>query len=64
MLPPAPFGRGLGEKVALDLNSSLMSSAAVLASLVAAWLPGRIAARFDDDLAAALMATPGGCHPV
>lgn len=64
-LPLPLVGLGLGEKVALDLNSSQMSPAAVLASLVAAWLPGRIAVRFDDDLAAALMATPlEGAIPV
>lgn len=57
-LPLALVGAGLGEGVALDLNPSFISPATILASLVAAWLPGRIAVRFDDDLAAALIATP------
>ena len=57
-LPLPLVGAGLGEAVAIDNNPALVSPAAVLASVVAAWLPGRIAVRFDDDLAAALMATP------
>lgn len=57
-LPLALVGAGLGEGVALDPNPSFIPPATILASLVAAWLPGRIAVRFDDDLAAALIATP------
>ncbi|HET7489302.1 MAG TPA: hypothetical protein VFJ85_15330 [Acidimicrobiales bacterium] len=56
-LPVAFVGAGLGEELAIDANPALVSPAALLASVVAAWLPGRIAVRFDDDLAGALMQT-------
>lgn len=56
---PVPFvGATLGEEIAIDLNPSLVSPATFLAALAGAWVPGRIAVRFDSDLAAALMDTP------
>lgn len=57
-LPLAVVGAGLGERLAIDTDEVHVSPATVVASVVAAWLPGRIAVRFDDDLAEALMATP------
>lgn len=57
-LPLPMVGAGLGEEVAVDDNPALISPATLLAATVAAWLPGRIAVRFDEDLADALMATP------
>ena len=57
-LPLALVGAGLGESLAIDTNPALVSPAAILAAVAGAWVPGRIAVRFDDDLAAALMATP------
>jgi hypothetical protein len=57
-LPAAMVGAGLGEDVAVDLNPSLLSPATMLATLGTAWVPGRIAVRFDDDVARALMDTP------
>lgn len=56
---PAPLvGAGLGEELAVDVNPALISPATMLATLAAAWTPGRIAVRFDDDVAQALMDTP------
>lgn len=56
---PAPLvGAGLGEDLAVDVNPALISPATMLATLAAAWTPGRIAVRFDDDVAQALMDTP------
>ena len=56
---PVPFvGATLGEEIAIDLNPALVSPATFLAALAGAWVPGRIAVRFDPDLAAALMGTP------
>jgi len=57
-LPCALVGVGLGEELAIDVNGSHVSPATMLASLAAAWAPGRIAVRFDDDVAKALMDTP------
>lgn len=57
-LPLAVAGAGLGERLAIDPNAAHVSPATLVASVVAAWMPGRIAVRFDDDLADALMATP------
>ena len=51
-------GAALGEELAIDVNPSLVSPATMLAALAAAWTPGRIAVRFDDDVAQALMDTP------
>lgn len=56
---PVPFvGATLGEEIAIDLNPWFVSPATLLAALAGAWVPGRIAVRFDPDLAAALMDTP------
>ena len=56
---PAPLvGAGLGEDLAVDVNPALISPATMLATLAAAWTPGRIAVRFDDEVAQALMDTP------
>lgn len=57
-LPVPIVGAALGEELAIDVNPSLVSPATMLAALAAAWTPGRIAVRFDDDVAHALMATP------
>ncbi|MGH3452274.1 MAG: hypothetical protein ACRDQW_16450, partial [Haloechinothrix sp.] len=57
-LPVPLVGAALGEEVAIDINPSLVSPATMLAALVGAWMPGRIAVRFDADLAHALMDTP------
>jgi hypothetical protein len=56
---PAPMvGAGLGEDVAIDINTALLSPATMLTALGAAWVAGRIAVRFDDNVARALMDTP------
>lgn len=56
---PVPFvGATLGEEIGIDSNPSFVSPATLLAAMAAAWVPGRIAVRFDPDLAAALMDTP------
>lgn len=57
-LPLVFVGAGLGESLAIDTNPALVSPATVLAAVAGAWAPGRIAVRFDDDLADALMVTP------
>ena len=57
-LPVPIVGAALGEELAIDMNPSLVSPATMLAALAAAWTPGRIAVRFDDDVARALMNTP------
>lgn len=56
---PAPLvGAGLGEEIAIDVNPALVSFATTVATVAAAWVPGRIAVRFDDDVVRVLMDTP------
>jgi len=57
-LPVPMVGVGLGDDLAVDVNPALLSPATMLTALGAAWVPGRIAVRFDDDVAQALMDTP------
>ncbi len=57
-LPTPMVGAGLGDDVAIDINPALLSPATLLTALGAAWMSGRVAVRFDDDVARALMDTP------
>lgn len=57
-LPVPLVGAALGEDIGIDLNPSFVSPATLMAALAGAWVPGRIAVRFDSDQATALMNTP------